>query len=144
MFLICIASPQKDMRQKKTSPCFILYLVAQEVIDPKFKKESYMQGYFSLYRACLRIYIINLIRNVDIHNISNPHNIGIQYPALSVLLTPIITDIAEIKIRYKVKSARKSKRKKRASFFIMKSYLQSFDRGILPPFLCFRQFLYSF
>ena len=39
MFLICIASPQKGMRQKKTSPYSFPYSVSQKVIFPNRYRE---------------------------------------------------------------------------------------------------------
>jgi hypothetical protein len=59
---------------------------------------------------------------------------GIQNPDLSILVKPMEIDVIERKIRYKVKIERKNSRNKRASFFIMQSYLRSVDREILPPF----------
>jgi len=75
---------------------------------------------------------------------STPHSIGIQNPGLCALAKPIETEITETNTRYNVQRERRNIRSKRAIFFIMKAYLLSLYRGILPPSSRYRQFLYSF
>jgi len=75
---------------------------------------------------------------------SSPHTIGIQNPGRTALAKPIETETTERKMRYRVKKERTTMISKRASFFIMKAFLLSVCRGILPPSSRYRQFLYSF
>ncbi len=67
----------------------------------------------------MKIYIINLMRNMVRHNINSPHDMGIQKPRVSVLAKPMEMDTTDRKIRYKVKRESKNKRNRGASFFIM-------------------------
>jgi len=68
---------------------------------------------------------------------------GTQKPVLRVLVRPMKREIPEIKMRYAQKRERKTRERKRAILGIIQTYLQSFEREILPPFSRSRQSGYA-